>query len=100
MVMVQLIVENPDRLDKFLAAEFPDHSRSKIVKHIDEGLVLVNGTKEKPSFKLKQGDEITFEDIADSAPHDLTPHAMDIEIVYEDDDLLIVNKPRDRKSVV
>ena len=92
--MLQLIVENPDRLDKFLAAQFPDHSRSKIVKHIDEGHVLVNETKEKPSFKLKAGDKIDFEEIADTAPHDLTPHSMDIEIVYEDDDLLIVNKPR------
>lgn len=92
--MLQLIVENPDRLDKFLAAQFPDHSRSKIVKHIDEGHVLVNDVKEKPSFKLKEGDKISFEEIADTAPHDLTPHAMDIEIVYEDEDLLIVNKPR------
>lgn len=92
--MLRLTVETPDRLDKFLAAHFVEHSRSKIAKHIDDGFVTVNGKAEKSSLKLRVGDVVELEELAETAPHDLTPHAMDIEVVYEDDDLLIVNKPR------
>jgi len=92
--MLRLIVETQDRLDKFLAANFPDHSRSKIVKHIDEGKVTVNGASEKSSLKLKVGDIVELEELEDTVAHDLTPHAMEIQVMYEDDDLLIVNKPR------
>lgn len=92
--MTQFIVESPDRLDKFLAAQFPDHSRSKIARHIEDGKVWVNGKVEKPAFKLRSGDEVELEDLVESEAHDLTPFAMDIEVVYEDDDMMIVNKPR------
>ncbi|MBI1332782.1 MAG: RluA family pseudouridine synthase [Armatimonadetes bacterium] len=92
--MLRLTVDSLDRLDKFLAARFPDHSRSKIAKHIEEGKVLVNGNGEKSSFKLRIGDVVEMEELSETEAHDLTPFAMEIEIVYEDDDMLIVNKPR------
>ena len=92
--MLRLIVETEDRLDKFLAAEFPDHSRSKIVKHIEDGQVTVNEKNERSSFKLKAGDVVELSELAETVAHNLTPFAMEIEVVYEDDDLMIVNKPR------
>lgn len=92
--MLRLIVETQDRLDKFLAAKLPEHSRSKIAKHIDEGMVLVNGSVVKSSHKLREGDVVELSELEETVAHDLTPHSMEIEIVYEDDDLLIVNKPR------
>jgi 23S rRNA pseudouridine1911/1915/1917 synthase len=82
------------RLDKFLSQMLPDHSRSKLVKMIDDGGVLVNGKPEKSAYKLRAGEVVELEAPADTEAHDLTPHAMEIEVVYEDDDLLIVNKPR------
>ncbi len=92
--MTQINVETPDRLDKFLATQFPDHSRSKIVRHIEDGNVTVNGAVEKPAYKLRSGDVVLIQDLTETEAHDLTPFAMDIEVVYEDDDMMIVNKPR------
>ncbi len=92
--MLKFTVESSERLDKFLAARFPDHSRSKIARHIEDGSVTVNGSTEKPAYKLRAGDVVELEDLVESDPHDLTPFAMEIEVVYEDDDMLVVNKPR------
>lgn len=92
--MLKFTVESSERLDKFLAAQFPDHSRSKIARHIEDGSVTVNGSVEKPAYKLRIGDVVELEDLVESDPHDLTPFAMEIEVVYEDDDMLVVNKPR------
>lgn len=92
--MLRLIVESPNRLDKFLAEQFPEHSRSRVVKLIDQGLILVNQVVEKSSFKLKPGDVVELEPIEEQDPHDLTPHHQEIEVMFEDEYLLIVNKPR------
>ena len=59
-----LIVETPERLDKFLSAALPEHSRSKLAKMAEEGTVLVNGEAVKPSHKLRAGDAVELE-----APH-------------------------------
>jgi 23S rRNA pseudouridine1911/1915/1917 synthase len=83
-----------ERLDKFLSQVLPQHSRSKLTKLIDEGGVLVNGKPEKSSYKLRTGDTIELEEPTETEVHDLTPHAMEIEVLFEDDDMLIVNKPR------
>lgn len=89
------VVSNSDnlmRLDKFLAELDEELSRSTIKKLIDENKVLVNSIPVKASYKVKQGDviEITEFSLSDS---EITPTKMDLDIVYEDQDLLIINKP-------
>lgn len=84
--------DNLIRIDKFLSELDEELSRSTIKKLIDQNLVLVNGQAVKASHKIKSGDviEITEYSLADS---EVVPMKMDLDIVYEDDDLLIVNKP-------
>jgi len=89
-----LVADRPERLDKFLARMLPDHSRTKLVKLIDQGEVLVDGRLQKPSFALEPGMEVALEEPEETAAHDLSPADIPLEIVYEDDVLLVVNKPR------
>ncbi len=77
-----------------LPAIVPDVSRTRLAKLIDLGQVLVDGGAEKPSFKLEPGMEVVFELPPESPPHDLTPFDIELDIKYEDGDLLVVNKPR------
>jgi 23S rRNA pseudouridine1911/1915/1917 synthase len=80
------------RLDAFLAGEITSWSRSRLQRLIDDGDVVVNGRAAKSSYKLRPGDhvdaELTALPLAGFAPEDIP-----IEIVYEDDDLVVVNKP-------
>jgi len=89
-----LVAERTERLDKFLARMLPDHSRSRLVKLIDEGEVTVDGSTTKASFLLGSGMEVVLDEPANAAPHDLTPADIPLEIVFEDEFLLVVNKPR------
>ena len=81
------------RLDKALAILLEDVSRSKIQAHLEKGLVLVNGKVEKSSYKLSENDEISVEDFK-SENLDVRPEDIPLDIVYEDDDLIVVNKPK------
>lgn len=81
------------RLDKALTEILNGKSRSYSLKCIEEGKVLVNGKKEKPSYSLKLGDEITYELLEDQ-PLNLNAKDLGLEIVYEDSDVAIVNKPK------
>ena len=81
------------RLDKALTLLLEDVSRSKIQNHLENGHILVNGKVEKPSYKLSEGDEITVEDFP-SEVSDLNPEDIPLDIVYEDDELIVVNKPK------
>lgn len=79
------------RLDKYLVEECPELSRSYFQKLIEQGYILVSGNQAKPSQKLKVGDRITI-----SLPSPITPlvaEPIPVDVVYEDEDLLIVNKP-------
>ncbi len=80
------------RLDQFLTVNFPDKTRSKIQKHISDGEVLVNGTVVKNGYKLHAGDIIDL-DFSNHANVEFEPEAIPLNIEYEDDDLLVVNKP-------
>lgn len=85
--------EGDVRLDKFLAGACPDLSRTRLQALIDEGQVTLDGkTSRTPSLKIKDGAEIS---IIIPPPVDDTPRAENIplDIVYEDDDLLVINKP-------
>ena len=81
------------RIDKFLADSDSDLSRSAIQKLIDDKQILCNGKPVSKNYKLKDNDEIT---VIVPKPVELDVIAQDIslEIVYEDDDLLVVNKPK------
>ena len=81
------------RLDKALAILVEDVSRSKIQSHLENGLILVNGKREKASYKLSENDVITVNDFEPEIS-DLNPEDIPLDIVYEDDDVIVVNKPK------
>ena len=84
-----------ERLDKYLARVLPDHSRTKLAKLIEERGVSVNDKAQKPSFVLTPGDTVKVtRPVKESVAHDLTPADIPLDILYEDDQLLVVNKPR------
>ena len=85
--------ENGKRLDKAVSMLHSEFSRSYISKLIDEGKILVNGNKEKPSFKVKENDEIFIAEIIDEKC-DIKEENISLDMVYEDDDILIINKPQ------
>ena len=86
--------EEGQRLDKYLSEQKNhDFSRSYLGKCIQEGYVSVNGEKAKASLKVKAGDRIEF-DIPEQKDPEVLPEAIPLDIVYEDDDLLVVNKER------
>ena len=80
------------RLDAFLASRIEDWSRARLQRLIEDGDVLVNGRASKASYKLRATDEIEAELTALPATSFL-PENIPIEVVYEDADLIVVNKP-------
>lgn len=81
------------RIDKVLAHQFNQFSRSHLQKWIEDGNVRVNGQPVKPKYKLAVGDQVVIEPEAPQKV-DLTPEKIPLDIVYEDDDVIIVNKPQ------
>ncbi len=81
---------NSSRIDKWLT-DNTEYSRSVIQNIIKEGNLFVNGKVVKSSYKLQSGDEINF--TYEEKVMDLIPQEVDFDIVYEDDDIIIVNKP-------
>ena len=82
-----------ERLDVFLCSKLTDCSRSHIKNLITNELVLVNGKSVKSGEKLKQGDIIEVLDYQ-TKELDLAPENIDMDIVYQDDDLAVINKPQ------
>ncbi len=85
--------ENGVRLDRFLADRLPDSSRSFLQKLIKDGQVLVNGRSAKNGLKLQAGDQVSVE-IPEPEEPSIEPEDIPLDILYEDKDLLIVNKPK------
>ena len=81
------------RIDRFLAGEDTGLSRSALQNLIAEGHVLANGQPAAKNRKLKAGDTILVE-IPDAAPIAAVPQDIPLDIVYEDEHLLVVNKPK------
>jgi 23S rRNA pseudouridine1911/1915/1917 synthase len=81
------------RLDAYLSDEIEDISRSYIQKLISSDEVLVNGKAAKAGYKLREGDVITIT-IPEPEATDALPEDIPIEIIYEDDHIIVVNKPR------
>lgn len=80
------------RLDQFLHAQHPDLSRAFLQKLIEGGQVLVDGRACKASYRVRAGDRISVE-IPPPRLLDTKPEAIKLEILFEDDDLVVVNKP-------
>lgn len=92
--MESFIVENAGgRLDKYLAELLPDFSRSYIQKLIQDGNVLVNEKAVKANYKVTSGERINL-DIPEPEEPDILPENIALDIIYEDNDILIINKPK------
>lgn len=82
------------RLDNFLARQFSGFSRSKCQQLVRDGLVKVNGSVvTKPGFILRGGEQVSVE-IPKPEPPTLQPERIPVTVLYEDDDLLVIDKPR------
>ena len=82
-----------ERIDKLLAFIFPDSSRSYIQKAIEIGNVSVNGVKVTKNYKLKLDDKVEYTPI-EPTKLSVEPQNIPLDIVFEDEDLLVVNKPK------
>ena len=85
--------EEGQRLDKLICLRFSDLTRSAVQKHIENGSVFVNDRPLAKSYKPKAGDSICLE-LPDPQNLDVVAQNIPLDIVYEDSDLLVVNKPK------
>lgn len=85
--------EDEERIDKWISAALDSLSRSYIQKLIKEEHVLVNGSPQKAGYHIKEGDEIRFY-IPDAAQPPIPAEDIPLSILYEDNDILIVDKPK------
>lgn len=81
------------RLDKYLSEQFPEQTRSYLQKLIKDGEVTVNGKNVKTGYQLSKGDEVCV-NIPEPKELDVEPQKMDLDIVYEDEDVILINKPK------
>ena len=81
------------RLDQFVAAQLESVSRSRVQLLIEQGDVLVDGAREKASLKLRGGERISVTGEPHPAPLKAVAEAIPLDVVYEDADLAVVNKP-------
>lgn len=82
-----------ERLDKYISMLFPEQSRSFFQKIIKDGHVTVNDKPEKANCRLKVEDLVRVE-IPDAVETQILPENIPLDVLYEDDDLLVVNKPK------
>lgn len=82
------------RLDKYITSFVQNATRNKVQKAIKDGYVMVNGKQEKPSYVMQPGDKIEIT-LPKPPPEDAKPEKMDLDIIHEDEQIIIVNKPAD-----
>ncbi|HYM95202.1 MAG TPA: RluA family pseudouridine synthase, partial [Chitinophagaceae bacterium] len=85
--------QEPLRIDKFLMNRIEGATRNKIQQAINANMVLVNGNEVRPNYKVKAADKIIF--YSDMSPEEteVKPEKIPLNIVYEDQDLMVLNKP-------
>ena len=85
--------QEPYRIDKFLMNRIEGATRNKLQQAINAGLVIVNGKDVRPNYKVKPQDEIIV--YSDMSPEEteVVPEKIDLNIIYEDSDLMVINKP-------
>jgi len=95
-VETQLVSVGPEavglRLDSFLASHLNAISRTRVQHAIQDGDILVNLHVSKPGYRLRAGDQIEI-DLPEPPPTELIPEAIPLNIVHEDDDLIVIDKP-------
>ena len=94
--MEKLIIKNElkdIRIDKAIASLKPEFSRDFITENVKNGVFLVNDKAVKPSYKAQENDVITIPDL-ETKKLDLEAKDLNLEIVYEDEDVAVVNKPK------
>ena len=82
-----------ERIDRYVCSALADFSRSYIQKLIEDGMVTANGKNIKPSYRVRPEDEISVT-TPDSVIPDIVPEDIPLDILYEDDDVIVVNKPK------
>jgi 23S rRNA pseudouridine1911/1915/1917 synthase len=85
--------QEPMRLDKFLVARIEGASRNKVQQAIESGRVLINGKQVQANHKIKSGQEIIVYSDKEVQGEEIIPEKMPLSIVFEDEDILIINKP-------
>ncbi len=96
----EYLLEVPDgqnsdiRLDKYITSFIQNATRNKVQNAIKDGYVWVNGKTEKPSYRMQPGDKIEIR-LPKPPPPDAEPEKMDLDIVYEDEEIIVVNKSVD-----
>jgi len=85
--------QEPMRLDKFLTSRIENASRNKVQQAIETGRVLVNNKKVQANHKIRPGEEIVVYSDREVHAEEIIPEPMPLNIVYEDDEILIINKP-------
>jgi len=81
-----------ERLDRFLAEQLPEMSRTRVQLLVDEGRVQVDGTTVKPSYRVEEGNVISVE-IPSPPPAGVESEAISLDVLYEDEDVAVINKP-------
>lgn len=85
--------QTPTRVDKYITEKLPFMSRNRVQMAADAGFIMSNGKVVKSSYKVKGGDTITVVMDRPKFEHDIVPQDIPIDIVYEDDDVMVINKP-------
>jgi 23S rRNA pseudouridine1911/1915/1917 synthase len=85
--------QEPMRIDKFLANRIERATRNKLQQAINAGMVLVNGKEVRPNYKVKALDEIVIYSDLNPEETDVVPENIPLNIVYEDSELMLINKP-------
>ena len=84
------VEENGERIDKFLVP-YLDYSRSQIAKLIDENIILVNSQPTKANYQVRKDDIISISEV-ERKNDDIIPEDIPLDILYEDDDIMVINK--------
>ncbi len=87
-----LVDKQGTRLDKYVSEKYPELSRTQVQKLVADGYIKVNDRVAKAGLKLNVGDRLTIS-LPPPTPSSLLPEAIPLNIIYEDDDLLVIDKP-------
>src|SRR5450432_2537542 len=85
--------QEPVRLDKFLTARIENISRNKVQQAIDGGRVLVNNKMTSANYKIRPGDNVVCFSDRQAMGEEIIPEEMPLNIFYEDEEVMIINKP-------
>lgn len=87
------VEEDGERLDRFIAGRMADLSRSAAQNLVKDGAVSINGQPAKPAARIREGDHVDVQLPPVEAPGELTPYHFPIAVIYEDDDVIVFDKP-------